>query len=91
MYSCDHFVFPEYLLGNIHRDSITALMYSERQRAFGRAKRDALPGRCRECEWLFACGGGCPKDRLWRNKNYLCEGYRMFFECIKNKKMEGFS
>ena len=88
IFSCDHFVFPEYLLGNIHQDSITAMMYSQRQRDFGTAKRSRLPRQCRECEWLFACNGGCPKDRFRTTAdgedglNYLCEGYRRFFHHV---------
>ncbi len=64
VYSCDHFVFPEYRLGNIHTDTITSMMYGERQRLFGQAKRTALPHQCQTCQWLFACNGGCPKDRF---------------------------
>ena len=85
VYACDHFVFPEYRLGNIHHDSIAAMMYSDRQRAFGNAKRDALPSQCKACKWLFACNGGCPKDRFakaddgTRGLNYLCHDYRRFF------------
>lgn len=85
VYTCDHFVFPEYFLGNIHRQSITAMMYSQRQHDFGRAKLEGLPAQCRTCEWLFACNGGCPKDRFCTTAdgepglNYLCEGYRQFF------------
>ena len=88
VYGCDHFVFPEYLLGNIHRETITSMMYSERQRAFGLAKRESLTKQCRECEWLFACGGGCPKDRFLRDEygtpghNYLCEAYRRYFQHV---------
>ena len=85
VYACDHFVFPEYRLGNIHHDSIAAMMYSDRQRAFGNAKHDALPSQCKACKWLFACNGGCPKDRFakaddgTRGLNYLCHDYRRFF------------
>ena len=88
VYSCDHFVFPEYLLGNINRESITGMMYSERQRAFGRAKRDRLPHQCKKCQWLFACNGGCPKDRFRQTAegeeglNYLCKGYQRFFSHV---------
>lgn len=88
VYSCDHFVFPEYLLGNINHNSITAMMYSDRQQAFGRAKRNQLPSQCKSCEWLFACNGGCPKDRFCQTEdgedglNYLCEGYRQFFSHV---------
>lgn len=86
VYSCDHFVFPEYRLGNIHEDSITAMMYSPRQRAFGQAKRESLPQQCRQCPWLFACNGGCPKDRFATTAdgqtglNYLCTAYQAIFE-----------
>lgn len=88
VYACDHFVLPEHRLGNIHSDTLTRMMYSPRQLAFGRAKRDALPRQCRECEWLFACHGECPKNRLLTtadgepNLNYLCEGYRQFFRHV---------
>ncbi len=88
VYSCDHFVFPEYLLGNINRDTITSMMYSQRQTAFGKAKRERLPGQCRSCQWLFACNGGCPKDRFRQSDegedglNYLCEGYQQYFSHV---------
>ena len=85
VYACDHFVFPEYRLGNIRTQSLVEMMYGERQARFGQAKRDALPRQCRECAYLFACNGECPKNRFLRTAdgepglNYLCEGYRMFF------------
>ena len=85
VYSCDHFVFPEYRLGNIKKRTLTAMLYGERQLNFGRQKRDALPRQCRECEFLFACNGECPKNRFINDcygepgLNYLCEGYRQFF------------
>lgn len=85
VYSCDHFVFPEYKLGNIHQNSIIELMGSERQQEFGAAKQTSLPRQCRECRWLFACNGECPKNRFAVTPdgepglNYLCEGYRRFF------------
>ncbi|MCR5179959.1 MAG: anaerobic sulfatase-maturation protein [Bacteroidaceae bacterium] len=88
VYSCDHFVFPEYLLGNINSDTITSMLYSPRQHAFGQSKRDALPGQCLQCPWLFACNGGCPKDRFRSaadgtpGLNYLCEDYRQFFSHV---------
>ncbi len=85
VYSCDHFVFPEYRLGNIKKKTLTAMLYGECQLNFGRQKRDALPRQCRECEFLFACNGECPKNRFINDcygepgLNYLCEGYRQFF------------
>ena len=85
VYSCDHFVFPEYRLGNIRQQSLTAMLYGERQQQFGRSKRTSLPRQCRECRFLFACHGECPKNRFLKDKygepglNYLCAGYQQFF------------
>lgn len=88
VYSCDHFVGPEYLLGNIAQPpypTLTSLLYSARQQAFGGAKRDALPQQCRACEWLFVCHGECPRTRIQAGPNegqgasYLCAGYQRFF------------
>ena len=88
VYSCDHFVFPEFRLGNIRQQSLTSLMYGERQKAFSRMKHDALPRQCRECRYLFACHGECPKNRFKTDSygnpglNYLCQGYHRFFEHV---------
>ena len=85
VYSCDHFVFPEYRLGNIRQQSLTEMLYGERQQQFGRNKRAGLPRQCRECRFLFACHGECPKNRFLKDKygepglNYLCKGYQQFF------------
>jgi uncharacterized protein len=67
LYSCDHFVEPEYKLGNIAQTPMLELVVSPRQQAFGQAKRDTLPAQCRECDMRFACHGGCPKDRFIHN------------------------
>ena len=86
VYSCDHFVFPEYRLGNISRQTLTEMLYGEQQIRFAQKKLGGLPRQCRECRWLFACHGECPKNRTERDcygesgLNYLCEGYRQFFE-----------
>ncbi len=88
LYSCDHFVEPRYRLGNITEQGMAELVTSERQRAFGLAKRTALPSRCIECDVRFACHGGCPKDRFIDTPdgdaglNYLCAGYRTFFHHV---------
>jgi len=83
LYSCDHFVFPEYRLGNIREQTLSAFMYSPRQRAFGLAKRDKMSAQCKECPWRFACNGGCPKDRfLPDHRNYLCDDFRTFFSHV---------
>ena len=88
VYSCDHFVFPEYYLGNINVSPLASMMYSERQLKFGNDKFDRLPKQCRECEFLFACYGECPKNRFMNDKygnhglNYLCEGYYTFFKHV---------
>ncbi len=85
VFSCDHFVFPEYKLGNIHTQTLVEMMYSERQLAFGTQKESSLPRQCRECEYLFACHGECPKNRFSTTSdgetglNYLCKGYHQFF------------
>ena len=85
LYSCDHYVFPEYKLGNIHQTSIRELANSALQEEFGRRKWDALPEYCLNCEFLFACNGACPKDRSTYSPdgefglNYLCQGFKMFF------------
>ena len=85
LYSCDHFVFPEYRLGNIRQRSIYEMMNSQQQRAFGEAKRSSLPHQCKTCQWLFACHGECPRNRFCRTAdgerglNYLCDGYRKYF------------
>lgn len=88
IYSCDHFVFPEYKLGNIYSQPVASLMYSEQQLKFGNDKFDTLPQQCRECEFLFACYGECPKNRFIKDKygnpglNYLCKGYYKFFHHV---------
>ena len=88
LYSCDHFVEPRYLLGNIAEHRMLDLVRSERQVRFGLDKRDTLPRFCRECDVRFACHGGCPKDRFTTTPdgepglNYLCPGYKVFFHHV---------
>jgi len=88
VYSCDHFVYPEYKLGNIRNRTIVEMMYSEKQIKFGNAKQDALPSQCKACPFLFACNGECPKNRIIKTGsgeaglNYLCKGYYKFFEHV---------
>lgn len=83
VYSCDHFVFPQYKLGNLHDRHLAEMMYSPQQEAFGRMKYESLSDTCRQCPWLFACHGECPKNRILPDgRNYLCEGYRLFFEHV---------
>jgi uncharacterized protein len=85
VYSCDHFVTSEYLIGNIETSSLSELVDSPGQRRFGDAKRDRLPAECRSCSWLKVCNGGCPKDRFALTGdgepglNYLCSGLQQFF------------
>jgi uncharacterized protein len=86
IYCCDHFVFPEYFLGNIRNRGILDMMNSERQMAFADMKTKGLPVQCKQCKWQFACHGECPRNRFARTEtgepglNYLCAGYRRFFE-----------
>jgi len=88
LYSCDHFVEPKYLLGNIKQKHMIVLASSEKQRQFGLHKRDSLPRYCRECQVRFACHGECPKNRFIETPdgesglNYLCAGYKAFFTHI---------
>lgn len=88
VYSCDHFVFPEYKLGNIRDKTLVEMLYGEQQRQFSCLKHATLPKQCRECEWEFACHGECPKNRFVNDRygnpglNYLCSGYRHFYEHV---------
>ena len=85
VYSCDHFVEPDYRLGNVGTESFAELLALPQQREFGRSKRTALPRQCVECPVRWACNGGCPKDRFATTRdgepglNYLCAGYYGFF------------
>ena len=88
LYSCDHFVEPRYLLGNIKEQHLVQLVASDQQRKFGNDKQDTLPRYCRECEVKFACNGECPRNRFIETPdgepglNYLCAGYKAFFKHI---------
>ena len=89
VYSCDHYVFPEFKLGNIYMNSLSEMMYGDKQRIFGLMKYDSLPKQCKACEFLFACHGECPKNRFAttadgeKGLNYLCKGYYQFFKHAK--------
>jgi uncharacterized protein len=93
LYSCDHYVEPDYLLGNIMDERMIDLVASDQQRKFGQDKHDSLPKYCRECEVRFACHGGCPKNRFIETPdgepglNYLCAGYKKFFNHV-NEPMQ---
>ncbi|MBT4140899.1 MAG: SPASM domain-containing protein, partial [Candidatus Latescibacteria bacterium] len=86
LYSCDHFVYPDYNLGNVNETPIRELVATPQQRKFGTDKRDTLPDYCLECDFKFACNGGCPKHRFIntpdgeKGLNYFCKGYKMFFQ-----------
>lgn len=88
IYCCDHFVFPEYYLGNIRNRGILDMLNSEKQMAFADMKTKGLPAQCHKCQWQFACHGECPRNRFVKTKdgepglNYLCEGYRRYFEYV---------
>ncbi len=85
VFSCDHYVEPRHLLGNISRTPLAQLVSSDQQRAFGRAKGENLPRCCRECDFLFTCYGECPKNRVLTSPdgearlNWLCAGLKAFF------------
>ena len=84
-YSCDHYVLPEYKIGNIYEQTLAEMVEDPRQREFGQKKWTSLPRYCRECEVLSMCNGGCPKDRVIKTPdgeaglNYLCAGLKRFF------------
>jgi len=88
VYSCDHFVEPRFLLGNIRQRHLLDMVASPEQRRFGDDKRDTLPRYCRECPVRFACHGECPRNRFIQTPdgepglNYLCAGYKAFFTHI---------
>lgn len=88
VYSCDHFVEPEYLLGNLTVTPLEELINAGQQQQFGMAKLETLPDYCRQCEVRFVCNGECPKNRFLMTRdgqdglNYLCVGYRAFFNHI---------
>ena len=88
LYSCDHYVYPRYKLGNVLGDSLAGMTQSPAQRKFGSDKLDSLPGYCRQCEVRFACNGECPKHRFAKTPdgedglNYLCPAYKQFFTHI---------
>jgi uncharacterized protein len=89
LFSCDHFVYPEYLLGNIIQTPLIELAKSHRQFDFGIDKRNKLPRYCLQCDVRYACHGECPKHRFILTPdgkpglNYLCEGYKLFFKHIE--------
>lgn len=89
VYACDHYVFPEYKIGNIKTHTVYEMVFSEKQLRFGADKRDTLPTQCKQCEFLKLCHGECPKNRIIKTKtgepglNYLCEGYYAFWKHSK--------
>ena len=88
VYACDHFVYPEYRLGNVQERTVRQMVASPAQARFGQSKREELPEYCRQCSYLFACNGGCLKHRFSRTPegegglNFLCQGYRIFFQQV---------
>lgn len=88
VYSCDHFVYPEYRLGNIRETPLAEIYRSARRREFGLAKRNSLPRECLRCAYYFACRGECPKHRFEKGadgfpKNSLCEGLKLYFRHVE--------
>ncbi|MGF6243111.1 uncharacterized protein SAMN05444165_5936 [Paraburkholderia phenazinium] len=83
-YSCDHYVYPDFALGNIQNEHLGAMAFSARQQTFGYAKRSTLPTYCKQCKHLKLCWGECPKNRFLRTPdgepglNYLCAGIQRF-------------
>jgi uncharacterized protein len=85
VYSCDHYVYPEYRPGNIGDSRLDRLVFPRPQGQFGYAKNETLPQYCRRCSYLSDCRGECPKNRILRTPdgepglNYLCRGFKKFF------------
>jgi uncharacterized protein len=85
VYSCDHFVYPEFKLGNVLTNDVRSLVTSDRQRAWGGRKENSLPQQCQQCDVKVICRGGCPKHRFLETYdgepglNYLCAGYKKFY------------
>lgn len=94
VYSCDHFVYPEYCIGDLNTSTLHEMVRSRRQRAFGEAKQTKLPDFCKRCPFLKLCYGECPKRRFLRTPdgelglNYLCAGYRVFFAHARSRLYE---
>ncbi len=88
VYACDHYVYPEYRVGNILEKPLSEMAFSERQEKFGKMKEGMLPDRCRKCAYQFTCFGECPKNRFIKTPegevglNYLCSGWKKFFSHI---------
>lgn len=88
VFSCDHFVYPEYYLGNLREKPLAEMVKSIEQFNFGIKKRNNLPRQCLRCDYLFACHGECPKHRVDLSEdgepglNHLCEGFKMFFKHV---------
>lgn len=86
VFSCDHYVYPRYRLGNVMEHNLGEMMRSPEQQRFGQAKKSGLTKQCRECRYLFLCHGECPKNRFIRSRhgevghNYLCQGYYNFWK-----------
>jgi len=89
VYSCDHFVYPEYKLGNILETELSVLYQSPKQFEFGVNKRNTLPRYCLRCKYYFACRGECPKHRFMKTEtgedglNALCEGFKHYFSHVE--------
>jgi uncharacterized protein len=89
VFSCDHFVYPEYKLGNINQSTLKKMLLSPEQQRFGNDKYDALPRQCKECDVYLYCRGECPKNRFVvaengeEGLNYLCPAYKLFFRHAK--------
>jgi uncharacterized protein len=88
VYACDHYVYPEYRIGNIAEKPLAEMAFSARQETFGTLKEGLLPECCRQCDYQFTCFGECPKNRFIRSEsgepglNYLCTGWKKFFSHI---------
>ena len=81
VYPCDHFVYPEYKLGNIRETSLREIYDLPQRFSFSISKRESLPAECRKCKFFFVCHGECPEHRI-DGRNVLCDGLKVFFEHV---------
>lgn len=88
VFTCDHYVYPEYKIGNIHQQKLDDMAFGPKQQEFGFGKSRTLTNQCQSCDYKFACHGECPKNRFIKTKsgeeglNYLCAGWHKFFSHV---------
>ncbi len=91
-YPCDFFISDEYKLGNVGVDNVEDILNSPVYNDFLRMKPNLLQ-KCKRCDYLHLCHGGCPRNRMWVeyedqvDVDYFCDSYMRIYE-YANKRME---